>query len=322
VAESEGMVRKAVIPAAGHGTRFLPVTKAQPKEMLPIIDTPTIQYVVEEAVASGIENILIITGKGKRAIGDHFDRNFELERILEGSGEDELYDEIRRTAEMANIHYIRQKELKGLADAIGCARSFVGNEPFAVLLGDTIIDSKVPVTRRLIECHARLGRSVVAVETVPDEKISRYGIIGGEPAGDRITRIEKLVEKPSPARSPSNLAIAGRYVLTPDIFDAIDRTPVGKNNELQLTDSLRILLDEEEGSLFAYTIDGTRYDIGNKLDYLMTQIEFGLKRKEFARPLRRFLEQLASRGWRLGTRRSTGSKPRGSKMPSPRGRKK
>jgi UTP--glucose-1-phosphate uridylyltransferase len=318
--KTESMVRKAVIPAAGHGTRFLPATKAQPKEMLPIIDTPTIQYVVEEAVASGIEDILLITGKGKRAIGDHFDRNFELERILEGGGDGELLDEIRRTAEMANIHYIRQKELKGLADAIACARSFVGSEPFAVLLGDTVIDSKIPVTRQLMKTHARLKRSVIAVETVPDEKVSRYGIIGGEPVGKRIHRVDSLIEKPAPEESPSNLAIAGRYVLTPDVFDAIDRTAVGKNNELQLTDSLRIML--AEGELYAYTIDGKRYDIGNKLDYLMTQIEFGLKRREFARPLRRFLEELGAKDWKPAAGGSIESKPRGAKKTATRRKKK
>ena len=284
------MIRKAVIPAAGSGTRFLPATKAQPKEMLPIIDTPTIQYVVQEAVDSGIDDILIVTGKGKRAIEDHFDRNFELERILESKQEESLYNEVRQTAELANIHYVRQKELKGLGDAILQARYHIGDEPFAVLLGDTIVDSAVPVTRQLIDCHRQYRKTVIAVETVPDEKVSRYGIVSGNRVSDNVNEISTLVEKPSAGESPSNLAIAGRYVLSPGIFEILERLPKGRNDEVQLTDAIRVLLEKE--SVYSYTIEGKRYDIGNKLDYLKTQVEYGLKRKEFAEQFSAFLKEI------------------------------
>jgi len=283
------MIRKAVIPAAGSGTRFLPATKAQPKEMLPIIDTPTIQYVVEEAVNAGIEDILIITGKGKRAIEDHFDRNFELEQILKGKNEEFLFQQIRQTAEMANIHYIRQKESKGLGDAVYQARAHVGDEPFAVLLGDTIINSKVPVMQQLIDCHAEYGGTVIAVETVPEEKIPRYGIISGEKVRDNIHRVSDLVEKPRIEDSPSNLAIAGRYILAPEIFTILDGLPKGANNEVQLTDALRAL--QARQPVYSLTIEGTRYDIGNKLDYLKTQVEYGLRREEFKEDFLAFLKE-------------------------------
>jgi UTP--glucose-1-phosphate uridylyltransferase len=284
------MVRKAVIPAAGSGTRFLPATKAQPKEMLPIIDTPTIQYVVQEAVDSGIDDILIITGKGKRAIEDHFDRNPELEKILREKNDEELHDEMRRIADMANIHFIRQKELKGLGDAVACARYHVGNEPFAVLLGDTIIESETPATLQLIDCFREFNNSVVAVETVPREKVSRYGIVGGKQIRDNICEITTLVEKPSIKESPSNLAIAGRYVLTPQIFEILQDLPSGRNNEVQLTDGLRALLAKE--AVYSYTIRGKRFDIGDKLDYLKTQVEFGLKRNEFGEAFLAFLKEM------------------------------
>jgi UTP--glucose-1-phosphate uridylyltransferase len=284
------MIRKAVIPAAGLGTRFLPATKAQPKEMLPIIDTPTIQYVVQEAVDSGIDDILIITGKGKRAIEDHFDRNFELEQHLETMIEVTLLNEMRRLADMANIHFTRQKELNGLGDAIYCARYYVGSEPFAVLLGDTIVDSKIPVTRQLIDCFDQYQKTVVAVEKVPKEKVSRYGIVSGRPVGQSIHEVTGLIEKPPVDKSPSDMAIAGRYVLTASIFDAIEQVPLGKNNEIQLTDALQLLLKKEPA--YCFTIAGKRYDIGNKLDYLKTQVEFGLKREEFAKPMREFLKKL------------------------------
>ncbi len=284
------MVKKAVIPAAGLGTRFLPATKAQPKEMLPIIDTPTIQYVVQEAVNSGIDDILIITGKGKRAIEDHFDRNTEMENHLENKDEIQLINEIRHIADMANIHFIRQKELKGLGDAIYQARFHIGNEPFAVLLGDTIVDSVIPVTQQLIDIYNQYRRTVVAVEVVPREKVSRYGIVGGKKISDRLMELDQMVEKPSIESSPSNLAIAGRYILTPEIFKAIEKTNPGKNNEIQLTDSLLNLLGRE--NIFSYTIEGKRYDIGNKLDYLKTVVEFGLKRKEFSQDFYKFLKEL------------------------------
>ena len=284
------MINKAVIPAAGFGTRFLPATKAQPKEMLPIIDTPTIQYVVQECVDSGIEDILIVSGKGKRSIEDHFDRNFMLEsRILEK--EDEiLYDQMKHIEEMANIHYIRQKELKGLGDAIYHARYHCGNEPFVVLLGDTIIDSVIPVTQQLVDIYAQYRQSIVGVEAVPEEKVSRYGIVGGKKLSNRILQLEKMIEKPDVEEAPSNLAIAGRYVLTPEIFPILAKTEAGKGGEVQLTDALRGLLKQED--VIAYTVEGKRYDIGNKMDFLKTTVEFGLKRKEFAEPFREFLKEI------------------------------
>ncbi len=288
------MIRKAVIPAAGYGIRFLPATKAQPKEMLPIIDTPTIQYVVQEAIDSGIEDILIISGKGKRAIEDHFDRNLELELQLEGKQDEVLYNEMLRISDMANIHYIRQKELKGLGDAIYCARLHTGDEPFAVLLGDTIIDSVMPVTQQLIDTYEQYNQTVIGVEVVPKDKVSRYGIIGGEQESDQIWNVLNLVEKPSVKESPSNLAIVGRYILTPEIFKAIEQTDRGINNEIQLTDAMRLLLKRE--NIISYTIEGQRYDIGSKIDYLKTIVEFGLKRKEFADQFRDFLKTIVADG--------------------------
>ncbi len=283
------MVRKAVIPAAGLGTRFLPATKAQPKEMLPIIDTPTIQYVVQEAVDSGIDDILIISGKGKRTIEDHFDRNFELESRLAEKQEENFYNEIVRLADMANIHFIRQKEMNGLGDAIYHARQHVGNEPFAVLLGDTVVDSVIPVTQQLIDTYEQYHCTVIAVEEVPRDKVSRYGIAGGIRLDDKTMEINELVEKPSPDKAPSNLAIAGRYILTPEIFKAIEQTPKGKGNEIQLTDALHLLMKRE--MLIANTIEGKRYDIGNKLDFLKTTVDFALKRKEFAEPFYQFMKE-------------------------------
>lgn len=284
------MVRKAVIPAAGLGTRFLPVTKAQPKEMLPIIDTPTIQYVVQEAVDSGIDDILIISGKGKRAIEDHFDRNFELEAKLGNNDNSSLLNEVRHIADMANIHYIRQKELNGLGDAIYHARLHTGDEPFAVLLGDTIIDSVIPVTQQLIDVYNQYRQTIIGVEIVPKEKVSRYGIIGGKKISDSIREVSELVEKPEVEKSPSNLAIAGRYILTPEIYKAIEQTPPGKNNEIQLTDAMRIMLKRE--SIYCNIIEGKRYDIGNKMDYLKTIVEFALKRKEFVGEFSHFLMEI------------------------------
>lgn len=284
------MIRKAVIPAAGFGTRFLPATKAQPKEMLPIIDTPTIQYVVREAVDSGIEDILIISGKGKRAIEDHFDRNWELETLLNEKEENRFYNEIRHIGDMANIHFIRQKEMNGLGDAVRYARCHVGNEPFAVLLGDSIIDTVIPVTQQLIDIYEQYKQSVVAVQEVPPEKVSLYGIIGGKKVSDRLWQIERMVEKPDIGKSPSNLAFSARYILTPGIFDALDATKPGKNNEIQLTDAMSVLLQSE--SIYACLTQGRRYDIGSKMDYLKTIVHFGLKRKEFAGEFQEFLIDL------------------------------
>jgi len=283
------MIKKAVIPAAGLGTRFLPATKAQPKEMLPIIDTPAIQYVVQEAIDSGIDDILIISGKGKRAIEDHFDRHTELETVLEKKESKNLYNEVRRIGDMANIHYIRQKETNGLGDAIYYAKQHVGNEPFAVLLGDTVIDSVIPVTQQLIDIFAQYQSSVIATEIVPNDKVWRYGIIEGKQLSDRIWQVLNLVEKPDVGKSPSNLAIASRYVLTPEIFKTLEKTKAGKNNEIQLTDALSLLLKRE--NIYSYVIDGKRYDIGNKLDYLKTIVEFGLKRNEFSKEFLKFLKE-------------------------------
>lgn len=284
------MVKKAVIPAAGLGTRFLPATKVQPKEMLPIIDTPTIQYVVQEAVDSGIDDILIISGKGKRSIEDHFDRNYELESILEEKKEESFLNEIRRISDMANIHFIRQKEMNGLGDAVYYARQHVGNEPFAVLLGDTVLDSVIPVTQQLIDAYEQYRCSVIAVEQVPKDKVSRYGIAGGNKLSDHIMEITELIEKPAINKAPSNLAIAGRYVLTPEIFRLIEQTPRGKGGEVQLTDALHLLMKRE--SIIANIIEGKRYDIGNKLDFLKTTVEFALKRKEFAAPFYKYLKEV------------------------------
>jgi UTP--glucose-1-phosphate uridylyltransferase len=284
------MIKKAVIPAAGLGTRFLPATKAQPKEMLPIIDTPTIQYVVQEAVDSGIEDILIISGRNKRAMEDHFDRNSELEERLTMEEKEILFNEIRHIADMANIHYVRQKEIRGLGDAIYYARFHTGNEPFAVLLGDTIINSVIPVTQQLIDVFEQYRAATVAVELVPKDKVSRYGIIGGTKISDHIMEVDQFIEKPSIKEAPSNLAIAGRYILTPAIYPALEKTPRGKSNEVQLTDALMDLTRKEQ--ILSHTIEGKRYDIGNKLDYLKTTVEYALRRKEFAGPFLAYLKEV------------------------------
>lgn len=286
------MVRKAVIPAAGLGINFLPATKAQSKEMLPIIVTPTIQYVVEEAIDSGIDDILIIIGKGKRAIEDHFDRNHDLELYLENKKRDDQYNEIRRIADMANIHFIRQKEINGLGDAIRYAEQHVGNEPFAVLLGDTIIDSVIPVTQQLIDIYEQYRHTIVAVESVPKENVSRFGIVGGKQVSDALWSLTELVEKPSIDKTPSDLALAGRYILTPKIFKAIEDTPPDKNNEIQLTDALQLMVQRED--IYAYAIEGKRYDIGNKLDYLKTIVEIALKKDDISEEFLTFLKNIVS----------------------------
>jgi len=283
------MIRKAVIPAGGLGTRFLPATKAQPKEMLPIIDTPVIQLVVQEAIDSGITDILIISGKGKRAVEDHFDRNWELENILAQKEDDRWYNILRQIGEMADIHFIRQKETKGLGDAIRYAEQHVGNEPFAVLLGDTIVDSTIPVTRQLMDIYDQYQQSVVSVEAVPEDKISRYGVIDGDHISDRLWKLNAMVEKPSPEAAPSNMAFAGRYILSPEIFKTLKTSGPGVNNEYQLTDAMVMLLDREP--IYALESVGRRYDIGNKMDYLKTIVEYGLKRPEFAQEFKEFLKQ-------------------------------
>lgn len=279
---------KAVIPAAGLGTRFLPATKNSPKEMLPLVDRPTIQYVVEEAVASGITDILIITGRSKRAIEDHFDRNFELEHLLDSKGDKRQLEEVRRIAEMADIHYVRQKETKGLGHAVLCAKKHIGNEPFVVLLGDDVVFSKEPCTKQCIDRFKRHYGSVIAVERVPRDRIESYGVVSvGEPLEDALYPIKDLVEKPKPEDAPSDLGILGRYVLTPEIFEAIEHTNPGKNGEIQLTDALRLLRKDE--MMYAYAFEGKRYDLGNKLEWLKTNLEVALMRDEFREPLKDFM---------------------------------
>jgi len=285
------MIRKAVIPAAGFGTRFLPQAKAMPKEMLPIVDTPTIQLVVEEAVSSGIKDILIITGKGKRAVEEHFDGNFELESELEEQGKKELLREMRRISNLADIHFIRQKEMNGLGDAIRYAEQHVGNEPFAVLLGDTIIDAPgKPITKQLMDVYDHYDKTVIGLEQVPQSKVSRYGIVGGDKLKDDLILIRELIEKPSPAKAPSNLAIAGRYILTPKIFEKIRKIQKDKRGEIQLTNAIQLLLEEE--AAYGLRFDGKRYDIGNKLDFLKTNVEYGLRHKEFGEDFHAYLIDL------------------------------
>lgn len=286
-------IRKAIIPAAGFGTRFLPATKSQPKEMLPIVDTPTIQYVVEEAVASGIRDILMVIGKSKRAVEEHFDRNFELEKELAEKGKLADLQAIRHISSMANIHFVWQKELKGLGDAILCGRDHVGNEPFAVLLGDTVMGADKPVTRQLLEEFERYQESVCALEAVPRKRVSRYGVIQGKRVKDGLFLVEDFIEKPSQEEAPSNLAIAARYVFTAEIFKHIARTKPGKNGEIQITDAMRLMVRER--AMYGLQFKGTRYDIGNKLDFLKTNVIFGLQRKDMAKDLRRFLRETLAR---------------------------
>ena len=266
---------KAVIPAAGLGTRFLPATKAQPKEMLPVYDKPTIQYVIEEAVESGVDDILIITGKGKRSIEDHFDRAFELEYILQEKGKFEYLEEVKEITDLADIHFIRQKKQKGLGDAIHWAKKHVGAEPFVVMLGDTITKAKVPCTKQLIDLYVKYGKSAIAVEPVPDEKVERYGIIDGTEIEENVYKINRLVEKPALKDAPSNLAIMGRYVLTPDIFEHIENTEPGVGGEIQLTDALSQL-----DSIYGQVFTGESYDIGNRIDWLKTSLKFAMNDPE------------------------------------------
>jgi UTP--glucose-1-phosphate uridylyltransferase len=285
------MIRKAVIPAAGFGTRFLPATKSQPKEMLPIVDTPVIQYVVEEAVASGITDILIIIGKGKRAIEEHFDRNFYLETQLAEQGKKKELKRIRKISEMADIHFVWQKELKGLGDAVNCAKLHVGDQPFAVLLGDTLISSGSPATKQLAEVYDRYGGSVVLIQEIDREKISRYGVISGEEIEPGVYKLDGLVEKPSPAEAPSNLAVAGRYVFTPEIFDCLAKIQPGKGGELQLTDAMQMML--AASPMYARLLEGKRYDIGNKQGFIKTNIEFALKAEDIRDELKDYIKEIA-----------------------------
>ncbi len=283
-------IRKAVIPAAGLGVRFLPATKAQPKEMLPIVDKPTIQYIVEEAIASGVEDILFITGKQKRAIEDHFDRSPDLEAQLWEKGRKDLLELVRDISEMVDIHYIRQKEPKGLGHAVFCARKFIGREPFAVLLGDDIVRSKVPCLKQLIELHEETGASVIAVQEVPGEDVSKYGILDAEEVREGVYRIRDLVEKPSPADAPSRLAVMGRYIITPRVFDILAETGPGAGGEIQLTDALRVLCREEP--MYGLRFAGQRFDVGDKLGYLKAMVEFALDRPDLAVEFGDYLRQI------------------------------
>ena len=272
-------IRKAIIPAAGLGTRFLPATKAQPKEMLPIVDKPTIQYIIEEAVASGIEEILIITGRSKKCIEDHFDKSVELELELEKSGKEEMLKMVREISDMVDIHFIRQKEPKGLGHAISCAKTFVGNEPFAVLLGDDIVYNEGrPCLKQLIDCYDEYKTSVLGVQTVEAKDVNKYGIVNGIHIEDRVYKVKGLVEKPPVEEAPSNVAILGRYIITPQIFKILEETKPGKGGEIQLTDALLKLIDEE--AMYAYDFEGTIYDVGDKLGFLKATVEYALRRED------------------------------------------
>jgi UTP--glucose-1-phosphate uridylyltransferase len=278
-------VRKAVIPAAGLGTRFLPATKAQPKEMLPVVDKPAIQYVVEEAVRAGIDDILIITGRGKRTLEDHFDRNVELEQELEQRGKLEALKEIRALADLADIHYVRQGEALGLGHAVSVARKHIGDNPFVVLLGDDIMDERMPLLENMIETHERLHRSVIALMEVDDPSI--YGCARCEDVGENVVRITEIVEKPKREAAPSNLAVMGRYVFTPDIFDALAQVQPGVGGELQLTDGIALLMRDQE--VYGYTFSEGRYDTGNKLDYLRATVELAARRDDLGPAFREYL---------------------------------
>jgi UTP--glucose-1-phosphate uridylyltransferase len=272
-------VRKAIIPAAGLGTRFLPATKAQPKEMLPIVDKPTIQYIIEEAVASGIEDIIIVSGRGKRAIEDHFDKSYELEETLAKKGKHEMLREVQEIANLANIHYIRQKEPKGLGHAIYCASRFIGNEPFAVLLGDDIVKSDIPCTKQLIDVYEKYGQAVVGVQMVDQKDVSKYGIVAPKDEKEEgVISVETLVEKPPVHEAPSRYAIMGRYVLTPDIFNILEDLPAGAGGEIQLTDAIKIL--NEKHPILAYNFKGIRYDVGDKFGFIKATIDFALERED------------------------------------------
>lgn len=283
-------VRKAIIPAAGLGTRFLPATKAMPKEMLPIVDKPTIQYIVEEAVASGIEDIIIVTGKGKRAIEDHFDSIFELEHLLRERDKLALLEEVQKPSELADIHYIRQREPRGLGHAIWCARKFIGNEPFAVLLGDDIVEAQTPCLRQMLEVYEAYEAPIVGVQPVPWEDVSRYGVVAGDQINERLLRAKKLVEKPDPEQAPSNWAIMGRYILTPRIFELLEQREEGVNGEIQLTDAIADLSEEEE--VLAYHFEGERHDVGEKLGFIKTTLHYALQRPDLRDELLNYLTDI------------------------------
>ncbi|MFL0251717.1 UTP--glucose-1-phosphate uridylyltransferase GalU [Clostridium neuense] len=283
-------VKKAIIPAAGLGTRFLPATKAQPKEMLPIVDKPTIQYIIEEAVASGIEEILIITGRNKRAIEDHFDKSVELENELESHGKENLLKLVKDISNMAEIYYIRQKEPKGLGHAINCAKTFVGNEPFAVMLGDDVVDAQKPCLRQLIDCYDEYKTSILGVQKVEHKEVYKYGVINGMHIDGNVYKVKDLVEKPKVEEAPSDIAILGRYIITPEIFNILSNTKPGKGGEIQLTDALRTLMQSE--AMYAYAFEGRRYDVGDKLGFLQATVEYALKRNELKDDFANYLKGL------------------------------
>jgi len=283
-------VKKVIIPAAGLGTRFLPATKALPKEMLPIVDKPTMQYIIEEAIASGIEEILVITGRNKKSIEDHFDKSIELELELENKHKDALLKQVRDISNMVNIYFIRQKEPKGLGHAINCARAFVGNEPFAVMLGDDIVDAKVPCLKQLMDCFEEKNATIVGVQKVSKENVDKYGIVDGVQITDRVYKVNNLVEKPEVDVAPSNVAILGRYIITPEIFDILDNTLPGKGGEIQLTDALKTLISKQD--MYAYIFEGRRYDVGDKLGFLEATVEFALKRDNLKVPFMKYLQTL------------------------------
>lgn len=281
-------VRKAIIPAAGLGTRFLPATKSQPKEMLPIVDKPTLQYIIEEAVNSGIEEILVVTGRNKKSIEDHFDRSIELEIELEQKGKTAMLEMVKEISNMVDIHFIRQKEPKGLGHAIHCAKSFVGDEPFAVLLGDDIVDNEVPCLAQLINAYNEYNTSILGVQEVAKENTDKYGILDVKTIEDRVYKVRDMVEKPKVEEAPSNIAILGRYIITPAIFEILENQAPGKGGEIQLTDALKTLGEHE--AIYAYKFEGRRYDVGDKLGFLEATIDFALKREDLGHEFMEFLK--------------------------------
>lgn len=283
-------VTKAIIPAAGLGTRFLPATKAQPKEMLPIVDKPTIQYIIEEAVAAGIQDIIIVTGRNKRSIEDHFDRSIELELELERSGKLEMLEMVKDISEMANIHYIRQKEPRGLGHAILTARHFIGDEPFAVLLGDDVVISKQPCLGQMLDVYNEYRTSILGVQTVPHEVVNKYGIIAGKQVDDRVYKVQDMVEKPAIDEAPSNVAVLGRYIIMPDIFEFLETQEAGKGGEIQLTDALKRLAKEQ--AMYAYDFKGHRYDVGTKIGFIQANVEFALRNDSLKKEMKEYLDTL------------------------------
>ena len=281
-------VKKAIIPAAGLGTRFLPATKAQAKEMLPIVDKPTLQYIIEEAIESGIEEILIVTGRNKKSIEDHFDRSVELELELEQKNKKEMLEMVQSISNMVNIHYIRQKEPKGLGHAIHCAKSFIGNEPFAVLLGDDIVDASTPCLKQMIDAYDEYKTTVLGVQEVAKENVDKYGILDVKHIEDRVYKVKDMVEKPAVEEAPSNIAILGRYIITPEIFNILENQAPGKGGEIQLTDALQTLATKE--AIYAYNFEGRRYDVGDKLGFLEATVDFALKRPELRDEFIEFLK--------------------------------